>query len=234
MAQRSARPSSLARVLVVVALVGLGMATSAADAFARCTPGRSGDANVRFDGTGGNVTGIQGIKASIEENNPSVSTNSGVFAWVMLQTPTKIAQIGWQQDDTNNIESRTVFTYFTTGTGVNVWLNFPPKPIPHMTLYQQLYDPVAKQFTASADGAIYYQTTDTWVPNHFSVDGETHSKADQMPDLISNHEKFLGTWEKHGGSWWTLTTAAGATDTSIHGAVRVNGTDYETWDLGCP
>lgn len=175
---------------------------------------------------------IQGIKANIKEDNPWVSNNSESYAWVMLLGGTHLAQVGWENDDYNDVETRSIFAAVINDQGIYVQNNLSPNPLGQLTTYQTTYDSPTKTFTMTSNGSVVYRTTMNWVPDGYEMYGETHAKSDQMPGMTSAHELFLNTYQKHGGSWWSLTSGVSTTAT-YYGASRVSSVDYEIWDKNC-
>lgn len=228
--------------LVVAAAANLAIAAAVE---ARCNPVRFSQMVNGFAGTHGNQSGLQGIKANIEEDTPWVATDSEVAAWVMLDTfyaplgKTVYAQVGWINDDIANSEHRTVFYEIITDTNVRIRNDFAAQPLGTSPLYQVTKDLNTNQFVMSVNGSVLFATANNWDPSQYQIYGETHNKADQMPGSVSNHEVFLNTYSKHGGSWWSLPSVTdvggpGEADPINYAALRVNSIDYEIWDKKCP
>jgi hypothetical protein len=201
---------------------------------ARCDPHRTNQASSGFAGTTGGQVAIQGVKADIEEDNPWVSNNSEVFAWVMLTGGQHLAQAGWENDDYNDVETRSIFAAVINDQLIYVQNNVPdPYGIGTRTTYQTTYTSSTKSFSMTANGSVVYSTTMNWVPDGYEIYAETHARSDQMPGAISNHEQVLNTYQKHGGSWWSLTSPTYVTNATYYGASRINSVDYEIWDKYC-
>lgn len=73
-----------------------------------------------------------------------------------------------------------------------------------------------------------------WAPTTYQMYGETHSRANQMPGGVNSHMHFWDAYYYIGASLVEINSAAGATESGIHGFLKhAGGVHYEIWDKAC-
>lgn len=232
------RSALILRLLLaqVVALTTIAVAPDAAAA--ACWPDRVNNGASYFAGTGRTPSAFpRGVRSNIEVYEPYTFRSSEVTAWTMLHRGgTKWSQVGWWQNDDGFLnETRWNFIQWTDANGNYFTRFYSPSTIGSSPKYQVMYDTMRVEWSWSVNGVILHAAPAHWRPETVQIQGETHTRADQMP---GGYNARVTMKESHfivdgGSTWLFINTAAGVTDSTIHGANKVNAEWYEIWDRAC-
>lgn len=217
-------------VLVAATLVGASLPTAA---LAACNPGRPNVVRAGFAGT--QLTPAawpRAVQTQIEEYSPFVFGSSEVSAWNMLNNGgTKWSQVGWWKE--NGV--RWSFVQWTDNAG-NWFTNFySPAGVGTTPNYETIYNIASTDWIWERNNQVLHTTNALWQPKTVQIYGETHSKADQMPGGVANHNTFREAHyiPNNGGAWLNIGAAAGTNDAVTYGALKVNNEAYDIWDKAC-
>ena len=225
--------SRLPRRRISAAVAGALFLATPSATLAACDPNRAPAGGALFAGTQRTpVSWPRAVRTGIREYSPYVEGASAVMAWNMLNNGgTKWSQTGWWKD--NN--GRWTFVQWTDNAG-NWFTEFRTAEIIGSTPnYETIYNVQTTDWIWKRNNAILHTANALWQPKTVQIYGEVHNRADQMPGGTQYHVLFLNAqWIPNTGTTWlAMASSAGATDPTIHGALKFDNTRYEIWDKAC-
>jgi hypothetical protein len=200
---------------------------------AACDPNRASQSASFFAGTQRTPsTWPRAVRTGIREYSPFTESGSEVSAWNMLNNGgTKWSQTGWWKSNSG----RWGFAQWTNNSG-NWFTEFrTASTIGSTPTYETIYNVATADWIWKRNNVVLHTADALWQPKTVQVYGETHNRGDQMPGGTSYHVVFLSAQYilSNGTTWLSMGTNAGATDPTIHGAVKVDNARYEIWDKAC-
>lgn len=239
------RYSGIARLALIVVLVGsgvawsaLGTATTARVAFAECNPPRFTDYNTtRHLGVYKNLSNLTGVQSRMNHYDtwvdPISSFTSSTSAWVMVRdvgTSYGYAQIGWLEIPGNN---KRTFTETRNSIGTLQQQFHGSSPYLHTLEYYRME--YSSGTLSYYKGSTLIRQNSTWfAPNRAEVAGETHSYDDQMPGAYYTRQHFLDTRVRVGsGSYNPISGTVFNSDVSQYVLTGVSTTDFNIRDAAC-
>jgi hypothetical protein len=225
-------PSLRLLSITVVMMLLIGMVVPPV-ALASCNPGRPNVVRAGFAGTQRTPAAWpRAVQTKIEEYSPYVFGSSEVSAWNMLNNGgSKWSQVGWWKE--NGV--RWSFIQWTDNAG-NWFTNFySPLAVGSTPNYETIYNIPTTDWIWERNNQVLHTANALWQPKTVQIYGETHTKADQMPGGVDNHNTFTEAHyiPNNGGAWLDIASAAGTNDAVTYGAVKINNEHYQIWDKAC-
>lgn len=205
-----------------------------------CNPGRSIYAWAGFSGTQRTVSGVYGVQTRLETYQSYIQGSARARAWNMLTKPgipggqQWWAQVGWsiRKDSQGWIYSPGIFTSWTDNVG-NYWVKDYAGVLTGQYYYTWYLSSNGKRFTIQVGATSYGTVTAGWTPSIVEIYGETHDHNTQMPGDTSNKVRMDEARYWVGSYNYAIDSTAGANDSTIFGATKVNSTTYDIWDKNC-
>jgi hypothetical protein len=232
---------SLAAAILSLSVLFTG---SAQPAFA-CNPGRPVSSSpAGFAGTQRNsLTGLYGVKATLEVYPDSYVQGSGPRSWVwdMLTRPKNSstgweywAQAGWATlREPGWIYPPVGFVSWTDDAG-HYYVLDDWNAATGDTWYTY-WAPSSKRFSFFRNSTLMKEVAGGWTPKGIQLYGETHNTNNQMPGDTNNHVTMSNAYYILQGetSWRTFASAAGSNNDAWYGTSKISNSKYEIWDRYC-
>lgn len=213
----------------------LSLAALVPSVSAACMPARPNIAGLWFAGTARTPAAWpRAVQSKIEEYSPFVAAGAAESsAWNMLSKGgNRWSQVGWW---TSSNGLRQTFLQYTNDN--NRWFTevFPAAPVGATPNYETIYDIASTDWLWKRDNAVLHTVNAEFQPTTAQADGETHSKASQMPGGIANK---VSIFEVHyipnnGNQWLDTASQPFITDGTIHAAAKLSNEYYTIWDKAC-
>lgn len=208
---------------------------------AACTPNRTKNEVVRAQGWDQSISGHwSNVYANIEVKDPYVwddpnATNesNGSYTYVMLHdsSASDLAQIGPYK---KNDGYRADLTFCESGSTYNYWMD-PPHDLESTPLYE-VVDAGSNGFYMYA-GSTQRTCSYAFDPTNLQIRVETHSDADQVAGLTTDHQHVTNAVAHDGigtthdafgaGQWYPFDAG------SWFGASKGSSTTMDFWDGDC-
>lgn len=233
-------PTAIASVLLLGSLAALLTVLSTADAY--CLPPRPNNFLTYYhDGFIRNLGGttVGGVYSYMSNYDPYVYPNAGFStAWTAVTRTdhTRWAQIGWLKRSSNYRRTWIQYTY----NDVAYTFEYSPEPYGsgQFSTYTTLYDPGVypnpPTWTFQVNGITKLTVQSLgWTPNEGQINGETQSRASQMPGGSQDRQLFTFMHIYYAGSWNDFGGGGAATQPAYHAWTHNIPTVGEIWDKAC-